>query len=143
MKRTAPTCTFSDRIKRSSVRRALLALSCVVAMSGCNRQDTDALSRIGRKMSAQARSGADELSAKLDMPWKGANRDPNLQEKIQQRLRWENTLTDVTFEVQVKDKEVELKGTVKNALQRQRAIELAETVAGVEKVNDGIHVEER
>jgi osmotically-inducible protein OsmY len=61
-----------------------------------------------------------------------------LQEKIQDRLRWENTLTDVTVEVLVVNKEVELKGTVKTAQQRQRAIELAETVVGVDKVTDSI-----
>jgi osmotically-inducible protein OsmY len=51
-------------------------------------------------------------------------------------------LTDLKFEVAVKDKEVELKGMVKNALQRQRAIELAETLAGVERVVDSIKVGE-
>ena len=42
----------------------------------------------------------------------------------------------------VKDKEVELKGQVKTAEQRQRAIELAEMLVGVEKVTDSLTVRE-
>ena len=49
-------------------------------------------------------------------------------------------MTDIALEVTVKDKDVALKGTVKNASQRQRAIELAETVAGVDKVTDALVV---
>ena len=47
-----------------------------------------------------------------------------------------------SWQVLVKDKQVELKGTVKTPSQRQRAIELADTVAGVERVIDAITVRE-
>jgi hypothetical protein len=118
----------------------LIALSFSIA--GCNRQDTECLSRIGRKISAHAKTSSGEMGAKIDLGWAGMKREPGLQEKVQDRLRFENTLNDVTLEVLVKDKQVELKGTVKTASQRQRAIELADTVAGVEKVVDTIVVRE-
>ena len=111
-----------------------------ILFAGCNRQDAECLSRIGRKISAHAKSSADDVGAKLNLSWAGSKKEPTLQEKIQDRLRWESTLADVTFDVVVKDKEVELKGTVNGALQRQRAIELAETLAGVEKVTTVIVV---
>ena len=114
-----------------------------ILIAGCNRQDAECLSRIGRKISAHAKSSAGDVGAKLNLSWAGSKKEPTLQEKIQDRLRWESTLADVTFDVVVKDKEVELKGTVKGALQRQRAIELAETLAGVEKVTDAIVVREQ
>jgi hypothetical protein len=111
-------------------------------LAGCNRQDTEALARVGHKIAGHARTTADDMGSKLDLRWKGMRQEPSLQEKIQDRLRWENTLTDVTLEVHVKEKEVEVKGSVKTPLQRQRAIELAETVAGVDKVTDAIQVVE-
>jgi BON domain len=137
------TLSRKRRKEEAAMRHSLLATSaflCVVTLcAGCNRQDTECLSRIGRKIGAHAKSSAGDVGGKLDLGWAG-KREPTLQEKIQDRLRFENTLTDVIFEVNVKDKEVELKGTVKNPLQRQRAIELAETLAGVEKVTDAIQV---
>jgi osmotically-inducible protein OsmY len=118
-----------------------LALA-LTLVAGCNQQDADCLSRIGRKVAAHARSGAGELGTKVDLRWAGARKEPTLAEKIQDRLRFENTLTEIAFEVNVKEKEVELKGTVKTPLQRQRALELAETVAGVDKVVDALKVNE-
>jgi hypothetical protein len=110
--------------------------------AGCNRQDTDCLSRIGRKLAAHTKRGAGEVGAKVDISWPGSRKEPSLQEKVQDRLRWENTLSDVTLEVNVKDKEIELKGVVKTAQQRLRAIELTETLAGVDKVTDSIAVKD-
>jgi BON domain-containing protein len=115
-------------------------LASLIAFVGCNRHDAEALSRIGKKVATHAKASAGEVGEKVDLRWANGLREPTLQEKIQDRLRFENTLTDITFEVIVKDKEVELKGTAKNALQRQRAIELAETVAGVERVIPTIFV---
>jgi osmotically-inducible protein OsmY len=109
---------------------------------GCNRHDADCLARIGRKVAAHTKNGAGDVGSKLDVSWAGSKKEPTLQEKIQDRLRWENTLTDVTFEVLAVNKEVELKGTVKTAQQRHRAIELAETVVGVDKVTDSIALRE-
>jgi osmotically-inducible protein OsmY len=111
-------------------------------LTGCNHNDTEGLARIGRKLAAKAKARADDMGSKLDLPRIGVRRDPSLQEKVQDRLRWEKSLADIAFEVNVKDKEVELKGAVNNHLQRQRAIDLAESVVGVEKVNGLIQVRE-
>jgi len=122
--------------------RWFFLIGLVMLVAGCNRHDAEALSRIGKKVGAHAKNGASEVGAKVDLSWAGSLREPSLQEKVHDRLRYENTLTEIAFEVRVKDKEVELKGTVKTPSQRQRAIELAETVAGVEKVTDAIVVAE-
>ena len=66
---------------------------CILALIGCNRNDTESLSRIGRSLAGHARSNADDLGAKLDLRWLG-KKTPTLQEKIQDRLRFENTLTE-------------------------------------------------
>lgn len=111
-----------------------------LAVAGCNQQDADCLSRIGRKLAARAKVASGEFGAKIDLRVAAGGREPSLREIVQDRLRYENTLTDIAFEVSVKDKEVELKGTVKTPLQRQRAIELAETTAGVDKVIDALKI---
>jgi osmotically-inducible protein OsmY len=119
---------------------AIFALA--VLPIGCNRQDAECISRIGRKASAHAKSSIGDVNAKLDLSWTGVRREPSLQAKVEDRLRFENCLTDVTIEVHVKEKQVELKGTVKTPSQRQRAIELTDTVAGVERVIDSLKLRE-
>jgi osmotically-inducible protein OsmY len=101
---------------------------------GCNRQDAERLSSIGRKIAAHAKNSAGDLGPKLDA---GLKEEPTLQEKIQDRLRSDKLLAEITIEVSVKDKDVELKGTVKTVQQRQRALDLAEIV-GIDKVTDAI-----
>ncbi len=118
--------------------RLLFLVALLIAACGCNRHDAEVISRIGRKVAGHAKASAGEVGGKIDLSWAGSLREPSLQEKIHDRLRYENTLTDIAFDVRVKDKEVELKGTVNTPSQRQRAIELAETVAGVERVIDSL-----
>src|SRR5262245_37884522 len=104
----------SSRARMLSLSLIVLALA--MGSAGCNCRDTEALGRIGRKIAARTKDGAGDVGGKFDLNLPAAKKEPTLQEKIQDRLRYENTLTDVTFEVSVKDKEVELKGTVKTAL---------------------------
>jgi hypothetical protein len=124
------------------VAAKLILLALLALPAGCNRQDAECLSRVGRKVAAHTRNSTGDVGAKFDLSWAGGKREPSLQEKIHERLRWENTLTDVALEVHVKDKEVELKGIVKTPQQRQRAIELAETLVGVDKVHDAMTLRE-
>jgi hypothetical protein len=131
---------WHKHVAEVAMKRCFYAIGLMCCIVGCNRNDAEALSRIGKKVATHAKSSAGELGGKVDLRWAGGLREPSLQEKIHDRLRFENTLTDVTLEVAVKEKEVELKGTVKTATQRQRAIELAETVAGVDRVNHDILV---
>jgi osmotically-inducible protein OsmY len=124
------------------VKETFVSFFLLMVLTGCNRQDTDALSRMGRKINARARSTADEVSSKLDLPWPTAPKEPSLQEKVHDRLRWDSTLNGSKLEVRVNEKEVELRGTVRSPQQKQRAVELAETVLGVEKVRESIEVSE-
>ena len=113
---------------------ALIALPLLAV--GCNRQDAERLSSIGRKVAAHTKASAGDVGSKLDV---GLKKELTVQERIQDRLHTDKMLAEFTFEVIVKDKEVELKGNVKTAHQRQRALDLAEIV-GIDKVNDAITV---
>ena len=46
---------------------------------GCNRQDAECLSRIGRKVATHTKHNAGDLGSKVS--WPGAKREPPLQEK--------------------------------------------------------------
>jgi len=117
----------------SRISSAAVAL-CVLA-AGCNQQDVDGLGRVGKKVMAQARSAAGPLRDKFDSGVRGL---AGLRERVQSRLQWDRQLADVAIEVHVSAAEVELKGSVKTEDQRRRAIELAESTQGVERVIDSL-----
>jgi hypothetical protein len=128
-----------------------LLLGCGV---GCKQQDTEALSRLGQRVGKQTEQAVDDLRGKLDTSLPVFAREkaepkeapvvkppplplePSLREKIEKRLQWENTLADQKIDVSVLEGgRVELRGEVKTPLNRQRAIELADTTLGVTSVN--------
>ena len=76
---------------------SFLTLAFVALAAGCNRQDTDCLSRIGKKVAAHANRRVGDAGSKVDFHW--SKKEPTLQDKIQDRLRWENTLTGIPKEI--------------------------------------------
>jgi hypothetical protein len=116
---------------------AILALT----TTGCNRQDVDGLQRIGRKVLDRAQAAASPLREKFDHTLHGIGGHVSIRERVQQRLQWDKTLADVAVEVAVSEKDIELKGTLKSEEQRRRAVELAETTNGVERVTDSLQIE--
>ena len=109
-----------------------------VALAGCGRQDTDCLSRVGRKLLDRTQCATHGLRGKLDLGLPAGG----LQERVQQRLRADRALAETAIEVTAQGAEVELKGTVKTRDQRMRAVDLAETTVGVEKLSDVLQVSE-
>jgi hypothetical protein len=118
------------------MRIASITFVLLTILSGCNRQDAERLGRVGSKLSTRVKAGSEEFGAKVDLHW--PRKEPSLQEKVHDRLRFDKALADLKLEVVAKEKEIELKGTVNEATQKQRAVELAETVAGVERVLDSL-----
>jgi osmotically-inducible protein OsmY len=124
-------------------RATLLGLGVLaVTLSGCSRQDTERLARIGRKLVDRAQLAAEEIGGKLDLGWKESKSELSLEERLGQRLRWDKALADTSIEVKAKEGAVELRGSVKTAAQRQKALELAEATLGVDKVTDSLQVSE-
>src|SRR5262249_35270153 len=114
----------------------LLALIC----AGCNRQDVDGLERIGRKVLDRTQAAVSPLREKFDHTIRGIG-GAGLRERVQQRLQWDKSLAETRIEISVADAAVELQGKIKSDLQRRRAIELAETTLGVERVTDRMQAE--
>lgn len=112
----------------------VLLLAPIILATGCNRHDTESLSRIGRKIVDRASAAGSGVREKLDVLKVARGGLGSLQERVAVRLRWEKMLADMALEVVVSGTEIELKGTVKTAEQRARAVELAEATVGVERV---------
>ena len=66
-----------------------------------------------------------------------------LDARVSARLRWDKALAGSKIQVQAKDGVVELKGPVIDLAQRRRAVELAESTAGADKVTDLLEVPSR
>jgi hypothetical protein len=109
--------------------------------AGCNSEDTDRMARLGHKLLAKAESLGPEADGRLNRGWQamrsGLDGMP-LDARVTSRLHWDKSLAETDIQVRVEGGLVELKGTVRDAAQRQRAVELAEATVGVEKVTDSL-----
>ena len=115
----------------------LVALAC--AACGCNNEDATHLARMGQTAVAKVgdlaanhklATGLQALQADLD--------ETALDARVSARLRWDKTLADTQIEVHTQDGEVQLTGQVANVAQRRRAVELAASTVGTDKVTDGL-----
>ena len=111
----------------------------LVLVAGCNRQDTDSLARIGRKIVDRSEETTRGLREKIHQGLPEMN--ASLQDRVQRRLRWDRALEGTAMEVKASGEEVEIKGTVKTPEQRRRAVDLVENTVGVERVLDSLKVE--
>jgi osmotically-inducible protein OsmY len=120
---------------------ALLAVLMVGGL-GCSNQDADRLARaarcVGEKMETLT-GGADGQLAGWQVVKANVN-ELTLDTRVSARLRWEKSLAGSNIQVTARDGVVELKGTVRDLSQRRRAVELAESTVGTEKVNDQLEV---
>jgi hypothetical protein len=125
-------------------RAGLWLLAALLAVGGCSRQDADRLARVGRKSMCKAQAVLGHATCNLTNGWQGLPdglEGAGVDQRVLGRLRWDRSLAETTIEVQAKGKQVELKGKVRDLAQRRRAVELAETTVGVEKVTDLLQIE--
>jgi hypothetical protein len=123
--------------------RVWFLLGLIALTAGCSRQDTERLARIGKRLAAHAEALTADCRASLDSNWNGVGEDVGLGARVWARLRWDRDLEGLPIQVHAARNTIELKGTVRDLAQRRRAVELAESTTGVEKVNDQLHVAER
>ena len=119
---------MSNRLRTASLLIGLL-------LAGCNAQDNERLSRMGRAAAARLEAAGDNnglasLRGRLD--------DTNLTNRVSARIRWDKSMEGAQITVQAQGGEVELKGTLRDAGQRQRAIDIANSTLGAESVFDAL-----
>jgi hypothetical protein len=111
----------------------------VFCLGGCGSQDTEHLARVGRKSAekfgeltggshGKLANGLEALRANWD--------EVTLETRVTARLRWERDLEGAVIQVSANDGVVELKGTVMDLAQRQRAVRLARNTVGTVDVVD-------
>jgi osmotically-inducible protein OsmY len=129
---------------RSILAGSWLLSALVLLPSGCSKRDTERLACVGRRIVQKAEAMSQDTNDRLHTGWQSfrANLDETgLDARVSTRLRWDKTLEDTPIEVfAVPDNGVELKGSVANLEQRRRAVALAESTVGVERVVDSLAV---
>jgi osmotically-inducible protein OsmY len=119
------------------------ALLAALALAGCGSEDTELLAKVARlsasKVDEMTGGAPDKVAASLDTMRASWN-EPALDARVSLRLRWERDLQHAAIQVHAKNGIVELRGNVRDMAQRQRAVQVARTTAGVVEVVDGLEV---
>jgi len=118
-------------------------LTAVLCLAGCGSDDSEQLAKVARLSAAKVEDmtgGAPtKVAAGLDTMRANWN-ELALDVRVLLRLRWERDLQNVTIQVTAKNGIVELRGNLHDMAQRQRAVQLARTTAGVVEVMDSLEV---
>jgi osmotically-inducible protein OsmY len=111
----------------------LAALAC-----GCGGRDAEHLARIGRTATSRLRTLTEGARAQLHVGWQNlrtSSDEASLDGRVAARLRWDKALADTDIRVSSPSAGVvHLEGTVTTPGQRDRAVELAFSTQGVERV---------
>jgi len=113
----------------------------LAAAAGCTSKDADHLARIGKQTVSRASSLTKTSDGQPLGGWQLVRTgldDIALDARVSSRLRWDKALAETRIQVRADGGLVELSGSVGTLAQRRRAVELAETTEGVEKVVDSL-----
>jgi hypothetical protein len=112
----------------------------LVLVAGCSSKDADQLGRVCRKAVTKLDDFAGGAQGKLAIAWdatRGSWSDRGIDGRVMTRLRWDKNLDKSEVHVDVPAAgTVRLTGKVVSDSQRRRAVEVAESTSGVEKVVD-------
>jgi osmotically-inducible protein OsmY len=110
---------------------------------GCDNQDTERLAKVGRTLAAKTEALSGGANGTLSTGWQAVRADLDemaLDARISARLRWDKNLANTQIRIHTHGGEVELLGTVADQSQRQRAVDLAGSTTGADKVTDKLEV---
>ena len=121
-------------------RGAILA---ALALAGCSNEDTEGLARVARLSAAKVEEMTGGAPNKVAASFESMRANWNelaLDARVSLRLRWEKDLQSTTIQVEARNGIVEVKGKVADILQRQRAIQVAQSTTGVVEVIDSLEI---
>lgn len=134
-----PNMTGASRTRPRA--RGWLILALAIGACGCGEQDADHLARIGQLVAGKSEALTADANMKLADGWQAMRGDAaqiGLDARVAARLRWDKSLQKVPIDIHCEAGVVTLKGTVTELAQRRRAVDLAESTAGVQKVVDNL-----
>jgi osmotically-inducible protein OsmY len=114
-------------------------LGVAVLSCGCGK-DADRLARVCGLAAAKFEAMTGGARAKLTNGLQAARGETGLDSRVATRLRWDKAMDGADVHVYLADGAVQLEGTVVNAEQQKRAVELAMATTGVEKVESKLKV---
>jgi osmotically-inducible protein OsmY len=120
------------------MKTLLLVVALALVAAGCNRQDSQRLARVGKKIVERAEQMAGGTQERLVGGLPNVQEGTGLAARVASRLRWDVGVADAEITVHVEGDVVELRGSADSLRQRRRAVELAETTVGVGRVDDQI-----
>ena len=130
--------------KRARQSWTWLFLGVITPLAGaCNRQDSEKLANVGRKVSEKAETLTGGSSGRIASGLQSLRADMDkmaLDARVSARLRWDKSLEGTRIQVYYHDGQIELKGQVKNFDQRQRAVQLASSTVGADNVVDSLEL---
>jgi hypothetical protein len=132
---------LSFRIPHSAFRIGgfrIGTLLLVTVGSGCDPSDADRLARVGRKAADKVAALVPDrtpFGTPLSLSTAG-----ELENRVKERFRSDVFLAPIQFELSVEGVNVRIKGMVDDEILKRRAMEIAQTTVGVEKVVDEIVV---
>jgi osmotically-inducible protein OsmY len=115
----------------------------LICAAGCNQEDAERMVRVGHKLSSRAESLTADQAGGLNKGWQTVRngwQETTLAGRVTARLSWDKKLADAQIQASATGNVVELKGTVRDPDQRRRAVGLAESTTGVEKVTDALEL---
>jgi hyperosmotically inducible periplasmic protein len=105
---------------------------------GCNRADGDKLARVGWKVTEKVHALIPSRTPFGDaLP---AGRQSGPEDRVRERFKTDRYLTTAAIEVIAEGGSIRLRGQVNDEVLKRRAVEIAESTVGVEKVVDEIVV---
>jgi osmotically-inducible protein OsmY len=113
----------------------------LLALSGCSDQDAAQIGKVSHKALDKARAltgmAGEQLGISLP-PAKVSSEALEISARVQARIKWDQILDGAAIQIHAEAEGIRLTGTVKNEAQRKRAVELAESTAGVTSVQDAL-----
>lgn len=109
-----------------------------VTICGCDGNDGDRLTRVGWTVSQNIQALVPER-----MPFVGSlglPKNSTREQSVRERFRSDRYLGELTIEIIGEPGTIRLRGQVADAVLKRRAVEIAESTVGVEKVIDEIVV---
>jgi hypothetical protein len=116
----------------------LIGATIIVACSVCNRSDGDRLARVAGKVTQKIQELLPERT-----PLTGSfalTSGVNLDNRVRDRFKTDRYLAPLPIDIDVNVSTVRLRGPVNDEVLKRRAVEIAESTVGVEKVVDEIVV---
>jgi hypothetical protein len=121
------------------MRKALLLIVAIVSVtSGCDKQDGDRLARVGRKVTQKVEALIPERSPFGNSI--GLGKNPSVEDRVRERFKSDRHLALQAIEITADGNTIHLKGTVDREVLKRRAVDIAESTIGVDKVVDELAI---